>query len=296
MALTLTEASKLSNDVLLSGVIETIVNESPVLQHMPFIEIVGNSLTYNRENAAPTVAFYNVGDAWAESTPTFSQVTATLKILGGDADVDNYVAATRSNVQDLEAAVVELKSKAVQQKFDDTFINGDIDTNDKSFDGIDKLTPTGQTVTMGANGATLTLDKLDELIDKVKSGKPHILIMSRRTRRKLNSLARTSGSGFLQTDRNMLGQMVQFYDGVPIGISDWVSDEQRAGTSRDSSTVYAVQFGEDGVSGLTGPSGLQVERVGSLETKDATRTRVKWYVAVALFSTVKLAKLTGVRN
>ena len=264
MALTLTEASKLSNDVLLSGVIETIVNESPVLQHMPFIEIVGNSLTYNRENAAPTVAFYNVGDAWAESTPTFSQVTATLKILGGDADVDNYVAASRSNVQDLEAAVVELKSKAVQQKFDDTFINGDIDTNDKSFDGIDKLTPTGQTVTMGVNGATLTLDKLDELIDKVKTGKPHILMMSRRTRRKLNSLARTSGSGFLQTDRNMLGQM--------------------------------VQFGEDGVSGLTGPSGLQVERVGSLETKDATRTRVKWYVAVALFSTVKLAKLTGVRN
>ena len=296
MALTLTEASKLSNDVLLSGVIETIVNESPVLQHMPFIEIVGNSLTYNRENAAPTVAFYDVGDAWAESTPTFSQVTATLKILGGDADVDNYVAATRGNVQDLEAAVVELKSKAVQQKFDDTFINGDTDTNAKSFDGIDKLTPTGQTVTMGVNGATLTLDKLDELIDKVKSGKPHILIMSRRTRRKLNSLARTTGSSFLQTDRNMLGQMVQFYDGVPIGISDWVSDEQREGTSRDSSTVYAVQFGEDGVAGLTGPSGLQVERVGSLETKDATRTRVKWYVAVALFSTVKLAKLTGVQN
>ena len=50
------------------------------------------------------------------------------------------------------------------------------------------------------------------------------------------------------------------------------------------------------MAGLTGPSGLQVERVGSLETKDATRTRVKWYVAVALFSTVKLAKLTGVQN
>lgn len=296
MALTLTEAAKLSNDVLLSGVVETIVNESPVLQHLPFIEIVGNSLTYNRENAAPTVTFYDVGDAWAESTPTFTPITATLKILGGDADVDNYVAATRSNVQDLEAAVVELKAKAVQQKFDDTFINGDTDDNAKAFDGIDKLTTEEQTVSMGANGATLTLDKLDELIDKVKSGKPDMLIMSRRTRRKMNSLVRDSGSGFLQTDRNMLGQMVQYYDGVPIGISDWVSDEQRAGTSRDSSSVYAVKFGEEGVSGLTGPSGLQVERVGSLETKDATRTRVKWYVAVALFSTVKLAKLTGIRN
>ena len=296
MALTLTEAAKLSNDVLLSGVVETIVNESPVLQHLPFIEIVGNSLTYNRENAAPNVAFYDVGDTWAESTPTFSQVTATLKILGGDADVDNYIAASRSNIQDLEAAVVELKAKAVQQKFDDTFINGDTDDNAKAFDGIDKLTPDDQTVSMDENGATLTLDKLDELIDKVKTGKPDILIMSRRTRRKMNSLVRDSGSGFLQTDRNMLGQMVQYYDGVPIGISDWVSDEQRAGSSRDSSTVYAVQFGEEGVAGLTGPSGLQVERVGSLETKDATRTRVKWYVAVALFSTVKLAKLTGVRN
>ena len=32
MALTLAEAAKLSNDVLLVGVIETIIQESPVLQ------------------------------------------------------------------------------------------------------------------------------------------------------------------------------------------------------------------------------------------------------------------------
>ena len=49
MALTLTEAAKLSNDVLLEGVVETIVKDSPVLQFMPFIEIVGNGLTYNQK-------------------------------------------------------------------------------------------------------------------------------------------------------------------------------------------------------------------------------------------------------
>jgi hypothetical protein len=38
-----------------------------------------------------------------------------------------------------------------------------------------------------------------------------------------------------------------------------------------------------------------VERVGSLETKDATRTRIKWYTSLALFNTVKLANLIGVR-
>src|SRR3990172_5182274 len=146
MALTLAEAAKLSNDILLQGVIETIIKDSPILQAMPFIEIVGNGLTYNRENAAPTAAFYDVGDAWAESTPTFTQLTATLKILGGDADIDNFLKATRSNLQDLEAAVVQLKAKAVQQKFEDTFVNGDTAVDAKSFDGIDKLTVAGQTV------------------------------------------------------------------------------------------------------------------------------------------------------
>jgi len=48
MALTLAEASKLSNDMLLQGVVETIIKESPILQQMPFIEIVGNGLTYNQ--------------------------------------------------------------------------------------------------------------------------------------------------------------------------------------------------------------------------------------------------------
>ena len=48
MALTLAEASKLSNDMLLQGVVETIVKDSPILRKLPFIEIVGNGLTYNQ--------------------------------------------------------------------------------------------------------------------------------------------------------------------------------------------------------------------------------------------------------
>jgi HK97 family phage major capsid protein len=294
MALTLAEAAKLSQDILLTGVIETVIKDSPVLQRLPFIEIVGNGLTYNRENAAATASFFDVGDTWTESTPTFTQVTALLKILGGDADIDNYLISTRSNIQDLEAAVVQLKAKAVQQKFEDTFVNGDTGSDAKSFDGIDVLTESGQTLSMGANGATLTLSKLDELIDTIKGGKPDLLIMSKRSRRTLNSLARTAGA-FLETDRNEFGQMVQFYDGVPVGLSDYIADDQTVGTSSDCSTIYAMQLGEGSLAGLTGPGGLQVERVGSLETKDATRTRVKWYVSLALFNTLKLAKLIGVR-
>lgn len=294
MALTLAEASKLSNDIVLQGVIETIIQDSPVLQVLPFIEITGNGLTYNRENTNPSASFFDVGDTWSEATPTFTQVTTVLKIIGGDADIDNFLLTTRSNVQDLQAAVIRLKAKAVQQKFEDTFVNGDTGADAKSFDGIDKLITGPQSISMGANGGTLTLAKLDELIDTVKGGPPSMLLMSKRTRRTLNNLARASG-GFLETDRNEFGQMVQFYDGVPVGVSDFVSDAKTVGTSNDCSTVYALQFGEGALAGLTAPGGLQVETVGSLETKDATRTRVKWYVSMALFNTVKVAKLIGVR-
>jgi len=295
MALTLAEGAKLSNDVLLEGVIETVINDSPILQRLPFVEIVGNGLTYNRENAAATAAFYGVGDAWAENTPTFTQITTALTILGGDADVDNYLARTRNNVQDLEAAVVTLKAKAVQRKFDDTFINGDTLIDTKAFDGIDKQCTAPQTASMGTNGATLTLARLDEAIDLIRGGKPDILLMSRRTRRGLTALARASGSGVVEQDRDEFGRMVQFYDGVPIGVNDYISDAKTVGTSSDCSTIYALQFGEGAVVGLTGPGGLTVERVGSLETKDATRVRVKWYVALAIFNQLKLSRLVGIR-
>ncbi len=294
MALTLAEAAKLSNDVLLQGVIETIIKDSPVLQRLPFIEIVGNGLTYNREATAPSAGFFDVGDTWTESTPTFTQQTVTLKIMGGDADIDNFLIATRSNIQDLEAAVVELKAKAVRTLFEDTFITGDETADPKSFDGLDQLTDPSQGLTMGVNGGSLTLDKLDELIDTVLGGKPDLILMSRRSRRILNKLARTAGS-FLETDRDEFGQMLQFYDGIPIGVSDYISDTQTVGSSTDCSTIYAFQTGEGALVGITAPGGLRVERVGSLETKDATRTRIKWYTSLALFNTVKLADLIGVR-
>src|SRR3989304_1766154 len=227
MALTLAEAAKLSNDMLLQGVVETIVKDSPILRELPFIEIVGNGLTYNRENALPSIDFYDVGDSWAESTPTFTQVTANLKSMGGDADVDNFLKATRSNIQDLEAAVIELKAKALRSKFEETFVYGNATTSPKQFDGIKKLIDTdtagGQVIDMSDTGATLTLAKLDELIDAVKGGKPDVLLMSRRSRRKLNALVRAAG-GMTETDRDQWGNFIQLWDSVPIGVNDWILD------------------------------------------------------------------------
>ncbi len=306
MALTLAEASKLSNDMLLQGVVETIVKESPILQRLPFVEIVGNGLTYNQEKTLPTIDFYDVGDTWAESTPTFEQKTSNLKIMGGDADVDNFLKATRSSVQDLEAAVVELKAKALKDKFEEACIYGDATSSPKQFDGVRKLIDTesasDQVIAAGATGATLTLAMLDELIDAVKGGKPDVLLMNRRSRRKINALVRASNS-LLDADRDSWGNFIQLWDGIAIGVNDWILDThtlsgsvETATTGGDCSTIYALQFGEGGLCGLTSPGHLTVEPIGSLETKDASRNRIKWYVSLALFSTIKAAALIGVQD
>ena len=105
MAMTKVEAAKLTQDMLLRGVIETIITESMILELLPFMEVTGTSVTYNREATLPAATFYDVGDTWTEATPTFTQVTATLKIIGGDADVDNFLQATYADPNDVEAEV-----------------------------------------------------------------------------------------------------------------------------------------------------------------------------------------------
>lgn len=266
-------------------------------------------MTYNRENALPTIDFYDVGDPWVESTPTFTQITASLKIMGGDADVDNFLKATRSNIQDLEAAVIQLKAKALRHKFEDTFIYGDSATVPKEFDGIAKLvniTTAGAQVVCAAGGTatggTLTLSDLDALVDAVRGGKPDMILCSKRTRRKINDLIRLT-AGLAVPTKDALGNWAIEWNGVPIYITDAILDTHDCSASKDDgvgvstdSIAFAFQMGEGALAGLTAPGHITIEPIGSLETKDATRTRVKWYTSLALFSTIKAAALIGIAN
>jgi HK97 family phage major capsid protein len=294
MPLTLQDASRLSQDMLLRGVIETVVEESAVLRYLPFVSVVGNSLRYNQEAALGDVEFYAVGATWNESAMTTTEKTAKLAILGGDADVDAFLQQTYADPNDLRALVTSAKAKALAHAFNNTFFNGDVATEPDSFDGIKKLSAGSRTMDKGANGAVLALDHLDELIDMIRPGMPHALFMSKRTRRKLSSLRRASGS-VLETSTDAFGRRVLTYDGIPVEVDDHISDAEVKGTSNDCSSIYAVQFGfQTGLCGLDN-GGIQVQPLGALETKDAWRTRIKWYCGLALFRDIALARLEGVR-
>ena len=293
MAMTQVEAARLTQDLLLRGVIETIVYESSILQLLPFTEVNGTALVYNREKTIPATAFYAVGDTWTEATPTWDQITSTLTIMGGDADVDNFLQQTYADPNDLEAAVIESRAKSIAQTWSDTFYNGDTGVDPKSFDGLVNLVTAGQTVTAGAGGAALTLSMMDELIDTVKPGRPDALLMAKRTRRKLSSLRRASGN-LLETAVDAFGRHALFYDGIPLLVDDWLPiTEVVGGSGAVCSSVYAVKLGSAGLMGLEN-GGVQVETVGELETKDATRHRLKWYSGLALMSELGVARLAGI--
>jgi hypothetical protein len=294
MALTLAESAKLSLDMLQRGVIETIIEESPMLRYLPFTDVEGNSYKYNQENTLGGAQFYAVNSTWTEATATFTQKTANLAILGGDADVDNFIQRTRSTVNDQRAVQTALKAKDVARKWEDTMVVGDVGVDVNSFDGIRKLTVAGQTIAAGTNGGSLTLAMLDDLIDKLKGGKPHLLLMSKRTRRKLKSLL-VASTHYVESGTNQFGRQVLMYDGIPVEVSDFQPDNEVKGTSGAvCSSVYAIQMSEvDGLAGLTN-GGVEAIDVGQLESKDASRVRIRWYVGLALLRDSAIARLEGV--
>ena len=313
MALTLVEASKYSNDVLQRGVIELIVKDDPILSRLPFKDIVGNGLTYDVETTMSGADFYSVGDTWVESTGTVTQHTAHTKILGGDADVDNYLKATRSNVQDLMAEQIEAKTKAIRHAYLNTFFYGYAATETKRFDGVHQLltSETYTTIAVGGSGspAVLSMEKVEELIDLVTDGKPDMLVMTKQMRRSINVYLKSVG-GLAYDDS--ADKRVQTILEVPVHVSDFLSNDEACdknygsgyghqptdgtalGDDDNSTSIFALQFGAKALSGVQS-MGITTEKFAKLENKDGARTRIKWYPGLMMQSIISCAKLTGLQ-
>lgn len=299
MPLLLAESAKLSNDMVRRGVIETILEESPMLRLLPFLEVEGNSFKYSQENTLGGAQFYAVNGVWSEGTATFVQKTVNLAILGGDADVDNFVQRARSNINDQRAIQTMLKAKDVARKWEQTVLAGDASADPNAFDGLKTLYPStgasGQVMTPAAGGGALTLALLDQLVDLVKGGKPDCLLMSKRTRRKLKSLLSASAH-YVESGESSFGKQVMFYDGIPVLVSDFQLDTEAAdnGSGSTFSSIYAIHFSPaDGMVGLTN-GGIEAIDIGPLETKDASRVRIRWYVGLAILRDSAIARMNGV--
>lgn len=319
MAITLTEAAKLSTTDLQKGVLETFVQTSPVLDRIPMLEIEGNAYAYNSEATLPGVEFRAVNGSYSESTGTVNQKSETLAILGGDADVDRFIQQTRSNLNDQRATQTAMKVKAISYKFQDTFINGDSSTDANSFDGLKKRLTGNQVIDADTNGLPVVgssnadihtfLDKLDELLAAVPgiNGTNGAIYANAKIIRKIASALRHVGLDTVLME-DIIGKRAIQWNGIPIldlGTTaaaapvDILPLTETQGTSHASSSIYAVKFGADegdqAVTGLTN-GGVQVEDLGQLQSKPAYRTRIEFYCGMAVFGGKAAARLKGVLN
>ncbi|MFI1099792.1 major capsid protein [Streptomyces melanogenes] len=311
MALSLAEASKLSTTDLQRGVIETFVQESPILDRLPLMTIQGNAYAYNSEATLPGVEFRAVNDSYSESTGTVNQRTESLVILGGDADVDTFIAQTRGNLNDQRALQETLKVKAASYKFQDAFFNGDVTVDPKGFDGLRKRLIGNQVLSAGTNGLGPVagghdfFDALDALIAQVPglSAGNGALYANRKIIAKIASSARRLG-GYEMVQEALTGKRIATYQGIPLldpgqtaAGADILPTTETQGTATDASSIYAVKFGRNegdkGVTGLTN-GGVSVRDLGELDSKPAYRTRIEFFCGLALFSGQAAARLNGV--
>lgn len=298
MAFTLIEYMKTTQSELLQGVIEKFAKTSPILELLPFKDIVGNAYTYNVEDSLPGIAFRGLNEAYDEDTGIVNPQTENLKIMGGDADTDRALQKWEKNFGERRATDLMMKVKAAALYFTKCFFDGDESSAPKEFEGLNRRLTGNQVITAGANGAVLSLALMNQLIDAVK-GKPDALFMGKKFKRQINNLAESST--ILSITKDQFGTDIQAFAGIPIyPIEEDNSDntilafDETQGNSSVTASCYAVKFGVDEfLCGLqTEP--LEAYDLGELETKPAFRSRIEWLIAIAIFHPKSAARLKGV--
>lgn len=314
MAVTLAEAALLSQSQLQRGVIETFVQESSILDRIPMLEIQGNAYAYNEEATLPGVAFRSVNEAYTESTGTVNQKSESLVILGGDADVDKFIVRTRGNLNDQRAVQTRMKVKAASYKFQETFFNGDVAVDPKSFDGLKKRLVGAQVIDADTNGMGPVagghdfFDVLDAAIARVPgiNGSNGAIYANSGVIARVKSSARRLG-GVEMVREALTQKMIATYNGIPLldpgqtaAGADILPQTETQGTAAGTaSSVYVVKFGQDegdkAVTGLTN-GGVQAYDLGELQEKPAYRTRIEFYCGMAVFGGKAAARIRGVLN
>ena len=303
-----TLAKQLTNDKLVKGVIQTIVTSSDLLSVLPFQSIQGDGLRYNREGITglPTATFFDREDAWTQSVAVRTEHTAVLKILGGDVDISEFDRLVYSDQNDAVAIQVAEMAKSIARAFESAFVYGGVTGSTKEFTGLHVHTPNQAASdatdrAISAAGAALSLDALDQMIDKVLPGRPDYLMMNRAILRCINRFYRDNASAPQVKGED--GRALYDYAGVPILVNDFITMTETAGgspedvtksTDSNTSSIFACKFGPKEFFAIQNQSGITKENLGTLETKDAKRWRLRWYCGTALLSILATAKVYNI--
>ncbi len=302
--LTLHEASKLvDGDLKRQAIIEMFAGSTDLMAALPLMDIPGNSYSYAQEAKLPSVGFRGYNQAYDASIGVVNPQSETLRIAGGELDVDTALVKTHGiGVRTRQEA---MQVKAMGAKITAAFINGDGDDG-VSFDGLRKRVTGYQLLAAdenspNANGA-LSLATLDEAIDRVDN--PTHIVMSKRMRNLLSQAAKDKDvGGDLHFEKTDFGRRVGYYNDLPILVTEddeageKIIDFNEAGPAggTSSQSIYVVSFGDGKIVGLQNGI-MEVRDLGEIDAQPVYRTRVEWLVAMAVMHGKAAARIWGITN
>lgn len=315
MAETLLESVKDGDNKLRVGVIKIITERSPILKRVPWQTITGNAFSYDIEQSLPTLAFRGVGGTYTANSGVINRVTERLTIFGGEVKIDNFQVKTQGAGGagvDVKVRQYRMKARALAIQFSENFFEADQDVTANAFTGMRRRIPSGQVVNAGNTGATLTLDMLDQLIDKViGAGDGAEIYLNKTLRRKITALGRAGNSGgmpFIDIGDDEFGHQVTKYNHVTLNIIERddneatfldfdESDADAGGGNLDTASIYAIRFGEEYVMGIQGGGGsMEVHDFGEMQAEPAHLGRIEWYPGLAIPHPRAAARLIHVNN
>lgn len=328
----LAEAQKLVRSELLAGVVQEVYEDGQLLQMLPVTTINSKSLLYNRESTLPSAAFYDVHEQipWTADVAYTTQVEVALKTVARQDVLDNFMMKTYKTPNDYRSIILSQLRKGCMRTLEDKLIYGNIDSDAAEFDGIGHLLPadiagseawaagTGaQAYDMGGAAAPVTMKVLRELIDRVRP-RPSILLMTRTMRNTLSAtafekglvLASATGGGRINYGPDEFGRRVDYFDGVPIQISDYQGGSygetdntvNKATSASGICSIWALRFGQIEDGGLCMVTGgdtggvdfFKMVELTDLEDYDAGGIRLVAYMSLAQGSTKATAVIHSI--
>ena len=312
----LAEAQKLVQSKLLAGVVQETYEEGQLLQKLPVFTIDAKSIIYNREKEFTGADFYDIHEQipWKADAQFATQVEVTLKRMARQSILDNFIMKTYKDPNDYRSIIMSGLTKMVLRGLEDKFIYGNATDAPKEFDGLNVLCPAtgghafGDYQDYDAGGAAnITPDMLLALIDKCKP-KPDVLLMTRAERNKITKATwGKAGAIVYASSLDQFGRRVESIDGVPVMVSDYLSDNEvdntgKKGSGTNLSSIYAIRFGQIEEGGLClctgGDTGgvdfFKLVDLEALEDYDAEGIRLVAYCAMALGSTKAIARIHSI--
>jgi len=254
-----------SGAVLVQPVVDTVIANlveynNPLRANLQRRPGSGQAWLLNRRSAPGTTpaAWVADTDTSVEDNGSYARTSFTYRTLLATGRVTRKLQATGRTYTDVLAEEMEFRVEDVGDTEDKALLVGNNTADGNQPDGLCVLITAGQCVatTTASGGQAVTLDNVDETIDKCRFN-PDMLIMSKRSKRNMESLLRANQMTVNQIEVNG-GFLLLSYNGVPVYVSSNMLDTKTFNGSRttletgsDTSEIYAVDSERTWVGELT---------------------------------------------